>query len=207
MDSVFGFPVWLSHLHPKCVGLGSKNTIKKQPTQTVSSFPVSTMFLIKLMDNVEENFWKKNQQLREIQLGTYQEGTVMSQLTNDEDVSHTLGFLLVPVVSLLISGSSMIEEHTASVYTNAVMTQKDHIDFICTEVPEDSYIKIILFPLAPGKLGGRLRASGKDERLHFAWLVVILQLSAMSAILHEQQLSMRLKSNNMNLFNFCSQHD
>lgn len=32
-------------------------------------------------------------------------------------------------------------------------------------VPEDSYIKIILFPLAPGKLGGRLRASGKDERI------------------------------------------
>lgn len=30
-------------------------------------------------------------------------------------------------------------------------------------VPEDSYIKIIFFPLAPGKLGGRLRASGKDE--------------------------------------------
>jgi len=30
-------------------------------------------------------------------------------------------------------------------------------------VPKESYIKIILFSLAPGKLGGRLRASGKDE--------------------------------------------
>lgn len=24
MGSVFGFPIWSPHLHPKCVGLGSK---------------------------------------------------------------------------------------------------------------------------------------------------------------------------------------
>lgn len=30
-------------------------------------------------------------------------------------------------------------------------------------VPEESYIKIILLSLAPGKLGGRLWASGKDK--------------------------------------------